>query len=282
MNFYLRSVKGICLTLKVHACAGTIPSISDSMSIRIIAWLRHVGSIATMMLLGVAVAVAGNPPGANYPAALRQALSNALAGHGPNYEPRTEHLLDDGTPVYTNRLILEDSPYLLQHAHNPVDWYAWGPAAFEKSRQTNKPIFLSIGYSTCHWCHVMERESFEDLEVAEFINANFVAIKVDRERRPDVDTIYMTAVQLMGQRGGWPMSSFLTPAGDSFFGATYFPRDQFLGLLQNIERAWHEDHAKLEEHAKRVAEAVRQATRTAGIAGKVDDVAVQTLSLIHI
>src|SRR6185295_11266938 len=117
-----------------------------------------------------------------------------------------------------NHLINETSPYLLQHAHNPVDWYPWGDEAFEKAKKEDKPIFLSIGYSTCHWCHVMERESFEDEEVAKYLNEHFVSIKVDREERPDVDAIYMAAVQAMGGQGGWPLTAFLTHERKPFFG----------------------------------------------------------------
>ena len=118
----------------------------------------------------------------------------------------------------TNRLAKESSPYLLQHAHNPVDWYPWGPEAFEKARKEKKLVFLSVGYSSCHWCHVMERESFEDAGVAEILNKHFVCIKVDREERPDVDEIYMTSLQVLGARGGWPMSMFLTDAGKPIVG----------------------------------------------------------------
>lgn len=133
-----------------------------------------------------------SPPGASeYPEDVAARLRAAYEAKGPDYEPRTEHLLEDGSPVWVNRLILEDSPYLVQHAHNPVDWYAWGPEAFEKARRENKPIFLSIGYSTCHWCHVMEKESFDVEEVARLMNERFVCIKVDREQRPDVDEVYM-------------------------------------------------------------------------------------------
>ncbi len=154
-----------------------------------------------------------HPGAAAYPQALRDQLLDALAAKGEGYEPRTHHLASDGRPHYTNRLILEDSPYLIQHAHNPVDWYPWGPEAFERAKAENKPIFLSIGYSTCHWCHVMERESFEDVEIARLMNQYFVCIKIDRERRPDVDEFYMTAVQMLAGRGGWPMSSCLAPGG---------------------------------------------------------------------
>ncbi len=146
---------------------------------------------------------------------------------------------------------------------------------FEKSRKENKPIFLSIGYSTCHWCHVMERESFEDPEIGKFLNEHFVAIKVDRERRPDIDAIYMTAVQLMNGHGGWPMSSFLTPEGKTFYGGTYFPREQFLDLLHQIENAWRENRPAVEKQANQVADAVADAMRSADAAGEVDSDTVQ-------
>ncbi|HVY13180.1 MAG TPA: thioredoxin domain-containing protein, partial [Alphaproteobacteria bacterium] len=147
-------------------------------------------------------------------------------------------------PKHTNRLAKEKSPYLLQHAHNPVDWYPWGEEAFAKARAEKKPIFLSIGYSTCHWCHVMERESFEDEKVAKYMNDNFVCIKVDREERPDVDQIYMTAVQAMTGQGGWPLNVFITPDLKPFYGGTYFPpspafgRPSFMQLLEKIHETW--------------------------------------------
>jgi hypothetical protein len=150
------------------------------------------------------------------------------------------------TPAHTNRLAREKSPYLLQHAHNPVDWFAWGEEAFAKARAENKPIFLSIGYSTCHWCHVMERESFEDAKVGAYLKEHFVSIKVDREERPDVDKIYMTFVQSTTGSGGWPLNVFLTPDRKPFFGGTYFPPDNrygrgsFLSVLQQIVNVWRE------------------------------------------
>ncbi len=122
-----------------------------------------------------------------------------------------------------NQLAGETSPYLLQHAHNPVDWHPWGPAAIDRARTENKPIFLSIGYSACHWCHVMERESFENPAIAAVMNEHFINVKVDREERPDLDQIYMNAVQAMTGHGGWPMSVFLTPNLEPFYGGTYFP-----------------------------------------------------------
>src|SRR3982751_951261 len=150
-----------------------------------------------------------------------------------------------------NRLAREKSPYLLQHAENPVDWFAWGEEAFAKARAENKPIFLSIGYSTCHWCHVMEHESFENDEIAAALNANFVAIKVDREERPDFDRVYMSFVQATTGSGGWPMTVFLTPELKPFYGGTYFPptsrwgRPGFADLLAELARVWREDRKQV-------------------------------------
>ncbi len=172
------------------------------------------------------------------PMDIQQQLASAYLAKGGQYKPRTEHLKPDGSPIYTNRLILEDSPYLLQHAHNPVDWYAWGDEAFQRAKAENKPVFLSIGYSTCHWCHVMERESFENPAIAKLLNQHFISIKVDRESHPDVDEVYMTAVMLMNGHGGWPMSSFLTPEGKPFFSGTYFPPTQFGSVLTQIQQLW--------------------------------------------
>src|SRR4030066_1603472 len=129
-----------------------------------------------------------------------------------------------------NRLVHETSPYLLQHAHNPVDWYPWGEEAFERARTENKPILLSIGYSACHWCHVMAHESFENSETARLMNENFINIKVDREERPDIDIVYMDAVQAMTGSGGWPLTVFLTPDRKPFFGGTYFPPEDRPGI----------------------------------------------------
>ena len=159
-----------------------------------------------------------------------------------------------------NRLANEKSPYLLQHANNPVDWYPWGEEAFEKAARENKPIFLSIGYSTCHWCHVMEHESFEDEATARLLNEHFVPIKVDREERPDVDRVYMLFVQASTGSGGWPMSVWLTPERKPFFGGTYFPPDNrygrpcFRAILDNLARAWRDDRERVEESGARVIE----------------------------
>lgn len=161
---------------------------------------------------------------------------------------------------HTNRLANEKSPYLLQHAHNPVDWYSWGSDAFEKAKKEDKPIFLSIGYSTCHWCHVMERESFENAKIAKIMNENFVSIKVDREERPDVDQIYMNAVQAMTGSGGWPLNVFLTPDLEPFFGGTYFPPDRRFGrsgfddVLLDIARLWKEDRQRAVTSGRNLAQ----------------------------
>ncbi|MGZ4740265.1 MAG: thioredoxin domain-containing protein, partial [Ilumatobacteraceae bacterium] len=138
----------------------------------------------------------------------------------------------------TNRLGQETSPYLRQHAENPVDWYPWGPEAFAAATERNVPVLLSVGYSACHWCHVMAHECFEDEEVAAEMNRRFVNVKVDREERPDVDSIYMDAVQAMSGRGGWPMTVFLTPDGHPFYGGTYFPKPNFLSLIAAIDDVW--------------------------------------------
>ncbi len=164
----------------------------------------------------------------------------------------------------SNRLLMEKSPYLQQHAHNPVDWFPWGEEAFAKARTEDKPIFLSIGYSSCHWCHVMERESFEDEDVARLLNANFVCIKVDREERPDVDQIYMRAVQAMTGSGGWPLNVFLTPKLKPFYGGTYFPpvsrygMPGFSSLIRNISDAWKRDRKQLLDSASEISKAISQ------------------------
>ena len=188
-------------------------------------------------------------------------LAAALVKKGTNFHPRTSHLTADGRPQYTNRLILEDSPYLLQHANNPVNWYAWGAEAFAAAKREHKPIFLSIGYSTCHWCHVMEHESFDNIAVAKLMNQYFINIKVDREQRPDIDETYMTAVSLMTGRGGWPMSSFITPEGKTFWGGTYIPPEQFKQLLIDVHGVWQNQHDKVEQQAEQVAAAVAKVNK---------------------
>jgi uncharacterized protein len=172
----------------------------------------------------------------------------------------------EAPPQFTNRLATQTSPYLLQHAHNPVDWYPWGSEALAAAKESDKPIFLSIGYAACHWCHVMERESFEDEATADDLRRDFIAIKVDREERPDLDQVYMGAVQAMTGGGGWPMSVFLTPDGRPFYGGTYFPSEPHHGLpsfrqvLAGVARAWREDRAAIEVSGSRlVATLVEQA-----------------------
>jgi uncharacterized protein YyaL (SSP411 family) len=170
----------------------------------------------------------------------------------------------------TNRLTREKSPYLLQHAHNPVDWFPWGEEAFAKARSENKPIFLSIGYSTCHWCHVMAHESFESAEVAAVMNREFVNIKVDREERPDVDRVYMTFVQATTGGGGWPMSVWLTPELKPFVGGTYFPPEDrhgqpgFNKVLERIAAAWKQDHEKIAEQGTKIIAALAEAALGSG------------------
>jgi uncharacterized protein YyaL (SSP411 family) len=172
-----------------------------------------------------------------------------------------------------NRLAAERSPYLLQHAENPVDWFPWAPAAFEKSRAEHRPIFLSIGYSTCHWCHVMAHESFEDPAIARLLNENYVSIKVDREERPDVDRVYMSFVQATTGSGGWPMSVWLTPDLKPFFGGTYFPprsrwgRPGFAEVLEEVARVWKEDPVRVTQSAETLLERLRAATSPVAVAG---------------
>jgi uncharacterized protein YyaL (SSP411 family) len=180
-------------------------------------------------------------------------------------------------PQSSNRLAREKSPYLLQHAHNPVDWYPWGEEAFAKARRENKPIFLSIGYSTCHWCHVMAHESFENEEVAAIMNREFVNIKVDREERPDVDRVYMTFVQATTGGGGWPMSVWLTPNLQPFVGGTYFPPEDRYGqpgfkkVLEGIARAWKENHEKIAVQGEKIISALREAQAAQpDLSGKID------------
>ena len=213
------------------------------------------------------------------PAGLRRELARALVERGPDYQPRTAHRRPDGSPEYTNRLLLETSPYLQQHAHNPVNWYAWGDDAFAVAKRLDRPVLVSIGYSTCHWCHVMEDESFDEPEIARYLNENFIAIKVDRELRPDVDAIYMAAIRLMNQGGGWPLNVWVTPDRKPFFGGTYFPprnvpgRSGFPTVLRSITEIYGQNRARVEDSADRIAAGIRatlegnraDATRVPGV-----------------
>ena len=229
--------------------------------------------VLTAVLLVVCAPVGGGEgrgetlPGAlPFDEELRAELAAAQESKGPDYRPRTRHLRPDGTALYTNRLFLETSPYLLQHAHNPVSWHAWGDEAFDSARRLGRPVLLSVGYSTCHWCHVMEEESFEDEEIARYMNERYVAIKVDREERPDVDAIYMRAVQLLSGRGGWPMTVWLTPEREPFFAGTYFPprdgdrgaRTGFLTLLQKLRELYDQDPERVTTAAEALTREVRQ------------------------
>src|SRR6202044_629026 len=170
--------------------------------------------------------------------------------------------MDKRSAQPANRLADQTSPYLRQHAHNPVDWYAWGREALERARREQKPILLSIGYAACHWCHVMAHESFEDPAIAALMNANFVCIKVDREERPDVDAICMAACQAMTGHGGWPLNVFLTPDEQPFYAGTYFPAEQRPGmpswpmLLEAISDAWRERPDEIRAQGAKLADAV--------------------------
>src|SRR5213592_3116255 len=185
-------------------------------------------------------------------------------------------------PEHANRLAHEKSPYLLQHAHNPVDWYPWGQEAFEKARRENKPIFLSVGYSTCHWCHVMAHESFESEEVAAIMNREFINIKVDREARPDVDRVYMAFVQATTGGGGWPMSVWLTPDLKPFVGGTYFPSEERYGqpgfkkVLERIAAAWKQNHENIVEQGGKIVVALRESQSAATDQGKIDPAILDT------
>src|SRR6476661_1021849 len=174
---------------------------------------------------------------------------------------------------YTNRLSDETSPYLQQHAHNPVDWYPWGEEAFARAKAEDKPVLVSIGYSACHWCHVMEHESFEDQATAAVMNENFINIKVDMEERPDVDQIYMNFVQITTGRGGWPMNVFLTPDKRPFFGGTYFPSSPRYGMpswtqiLMSISEAYRERRDELEKSASDIVGELRRMSVVEAVAG---------------
>jgi uncharacterized protein YyaL (SSP411 family) len=205
--------------------------------------------------------------------AFSPALAARLAAARSAVAPETIHARhrdDSGGPRYTNRLALESSPYLLGHAHNPVNWYPWGDEAFAEALRLGRPVFLSIGYSTCHWCHVMEEESFEDEAIADFLNANYLAIKVDREERPDVDAIYMRAAEQLTGSGGWPLSVWLTPEREPFFAGTYFPpragaRGAEIGLLEilhELVRLYHEQPARVSQASHALADAVRADVRS--------------------
>ena len=223
------------------------------------------GAVLWCAAAGAAAEVPARLPGAEpFPPDVRERLTVALEAEGAGYVPRTKQLRPDGGPRFTNRLLLETSPYLRQHAHNPVDWRPWGPEAFEAARRLRRPVLVSIGYSTCHWCHVMEEQSFDVPEIAEVVNRGFVAVKVDREVRPDVDAIYMAALHALQGNGGWPLNVWLTPDGEPFHGGTYFPpedspgRAGFVTVLETIRKQWTEERDAVSARADRLTRAVRR------------------------
>ena len=198
---------------------------------------------------------------------------------GSSYRPRTRHLDSEGAALFTNRLFLEKSPYLLQHAHNPVNWHPWSEQAFAEAKKKNRPVLLSVGYSTCHWCHVMEEESFEDLEIARYMNENYIAIKVDREERPDIDSVYMNAVQMITGRGGWPMTVWLTPQKQVFYGGTYFPPRRgvrgasigFLSLLEELKRVYEEKQEDISKTGEDIKKALQKALSPSEVSDNIPD-----------
>ena len=212
-----------------------------------------ISAILMLVVLGMLNCSAGSVEAQEQPVSPSPSeLSSAALSSGPQQEPEP------------NRLIHEKSPYLLQHAGNPVDWYPWGEEAFDRARKENRPIFLSIGYSTCHWCHVMERESFSNLQTAAIMNEHFINIKVDREERPDVDQVYMAFVQASTGSGGWPMSVLLTPELQPFFGGTYFPPDTFENLLLKVTDEWKNNQEAILRSAGRITDQLRAASDVQG------------------
>ena len=242
-------------------------------------WIRFALRLAMFAPLALGAMAAG---GCTSGAATNETAA-AAEGKAEDAQAESEKASDEGGPARSqdgtgtaeakaepagkrkaNRLAKESSPYLLLHAHNPVDWHPWGEEALAKAKQEGKLIFLSIGYSSCYWCHVMERESFMDDEIAAYLNEHFVCIKIDREERPDIDEIYMTALQIMNRSGGWPLSMFLTPEAKPFWGGTYFPpRDRadgapgFLKIIQTMQQAWTEKKEQVNEAADQVAKLVK-------------------------
>jgi uncharacterized protein YyaL (SSP411 family) len=216
--------------------------------------------LSAAQLARVPEALPSAPP---LPPAIRKRIALELASRPSNYQPRTRNLRPDGSPEYSNRLLLEASPYLQQHAHNPVNWYPWGDEAFEDARRLGRPVMISIGYSTCHWCHVMEEESFDTVAAASYLNEHFISVKVDRETRPDIDAVYMAAVHAMGKSGGWPLNVWLTPDREPFFGGTYFPprpvgeRPGFLDVLRQINESYTDDRARVVKLSKQITAAIQ-------------------------
>ncbi|SFV76069.1 Thymidylate kinase [hydrothermal vent metagenome] len=184
-------------------------------------------------------------------------LNEAYSNKGEDYQPRTQHLDKNGRAKFVNHLILSDSPYLLQHAHNPINWYSWSDEAFDKAKSENKMIFLSIGYATCHWCHVMEEESFDDLEVAALMNKHFIAIKVDREIQPDVDATFMNIAQLTSGSGGWPLNVFLTSDGRAFLTDTYITKDRLISVMPQLQHLWQNETGRITALTEQIDQMVK-------------------------
>jgi uncharacterized protein YyaL (SSP411 family) len=218
-------------------------------------------------------------------------MGTALAVADPGFASSASDTSDkqeiSAPSVKHNRLINESSPYLLQHAANPIDWFPWGTAAFDKAKREDKPVFLSIGYSTCHWCHVMEHESFSDPEVAELLNRSFISIKVDREERPDIDQVYMTVVQAMTGSGGWPMTVLMTPDKRPFYAGTYFPKNARWGrpglmqILPQIADVWQNDRRKVMTSADEIVRYLTRINKSqpgAGFESRILDQAYQILA----
>jgi len=201
-------------------------------------------------------------------------LNKHYASKKGSYPLVTRHLNDNQEPQFINRLIMQDSLYLLQHAHNPVDWWPWGDGAIAAAKKQNKPILLSIGYSTCHWCHVMARESFEDIEIANYINEHFIPIKVDREENPDIDELYLTAVQMLSGQAGWPLTAVLTPKGQPFFGGTYFAPNRFQQLLSKINTTWTDRRSAVIAQAERLETALKNISKSNLEAKSIDQTVI--------
>lgn len=197
---------------------------------------------------------------------VRAAIDRAWESRDSNYEIRSHHLREDGTPLYANRLIAELSPYLNQHAHNPVNWYPWESDAFAIASKLDRPVLISIGYSSCHWCHVIEEESYDDIEIATLINEQFVAVKVDRESHPDVDELYLLALEIMNIVSGWPLHVFVTPEGKPFLGMTYLPPEQFKIVLTEVYTVWNSNREKVED----LASLITQEVQAYGLKGGAD------------
>lgn len=226
--------------------------------------LRHLPAWLAICTLvtGYSTMAAEHPPAVQRDPQLHATLEAAYAARGPDHVPRT-HLMDAGKARYVNRLIQEASPYLLQHAHNPVDWRPWSEDVLAEAQARDMPIFLSVGYATCHWCHVMEEESFDNEEVAHLLNTHFIAIKIDREQHPELDHLYITATQLQQGHAGWPNSLFLMPDGRPFHTATYMPKDQFMQVVAAIGETWNRaaSRPEIETVASNLSNAVQRFTQ---------------------